>query len=779
MKTAKNQIRRKVALSALLLSSTMLAGMAHAQAAGGSTVEELVVTAQKREENIQDVPVAVTAFTTRKLEELGIASFDDYVKFLPSVASQSSSPGFSNVYMRGVASGGDGNHSGSLPSVGTYLDDAPVTSIGGALDVHLYDIARVEALAGPQGTLYGASSQAGTLRIITNQPEVGVVKGRFDVGVNNVAHGGTGYVAEGMVNVPMSDQMAIRLVAWDVHDAGYIDNVAASRTYPVSGVTRRTQPQKNFNETDTYGARISMRLDLNDTWTVRPSIMAQDQKADGAFSYDPRLGDLKVERYLPEDSHDRWHQAALAVEGKISNLDVIYTGSYNSRTIDSRSDYTDYSYFYDTLYGSGNYITDASGAIIDPTQSIVGFDKFTRASHEIRLSSPQDWRFRFVVGAFAQRQTHFILQDYRIANFDPALSITGHPGTLWLTEQFRVDRDTAAFGEAYFDITPKLMLTAGVRAFKSDNSLKGFFGLSAAVSSRTGEVTCFAPVSVGQGPCTNVDKRVEETGQIYKLNLTYRIDDDKMVYATYSQGFRPGGINRRGTRAPYSSDYLYNHELGWKTQWADNTLRFNGAIYLQDWKDFQFSFLGPNSFTEILNAGQARIKGAETDISWRPMDGLTIGVAATYTDAKLTQDYCGTTNPATGKPLTVCATPQAPNGTELPITPKFKANSTVRYEFPWGDYNAHIQGAVVYQGASWADLRLQERADLGRMRAYAQADLSLGLARDSWKAELAIENVFDKRGDLYRSVKCPSCAAQPYIRPTDPRTISLSFGRSF
>lgn len=779
MMPVNHNLRRKVALSALLLSSTMLAGAAYAQSAGGAVVEELVVTAQKREENIQDVPVAVTAFTTKKLEELNVNNFDDYVKFLPSVAFQSAAPGYSNVYMRGVASGGDGNHSGSLPSVGTYLDEAPITTIGGALDLHIYDIARVEALAGPQGTLYGASSQAGTLRIITNQPELGVLKGRYDLQANTVAHGGQGYVAEGMVNVPMSDQMAVRLVAWNQHDAGYIDNVAGSRTYPVSGVTIRSTAKKDYNETDTYGARIALALELNENWTIRPSIMGQDTKTDGVFSYDPQVGDLKVQHYLPEDNHDRWYQAALAIEGKISDFDIVYTGAYNARKIDSHTDYSDYSYFYDTLYGSGAYITDSTGAIIDPTQRISGHDKFTRYSHEIRVSSPQDQRLRFVVGAFAQRQTHFIEQNYQINNLDPALSVTGWPGTLWLTEQFRVDRDYAAFGEAYFDITPKLMLTAGMRAFKSDNSLKGFFGFSSGVSSRTGEAACFAPSSVGTAPCTNLDKRVEETGQIYKINLTYHIDDDKMVYATYSQGFRPGGINRRGTRAPYSSDYLYNYELGWKTQWADNSFRFNGAVYWEDWKDFQFSFLGPNAFTEIQNAGQARIKGAETEISWRPIEGLTIGAAATYTDAKLTKDYCGGVDPATGKPIQVCASPEAPSGTELPITPKIKANATVRYEFPWGDYDAHIQGAFVYQGRSWGDLRLVQRDELGRLRAFAQADFTAGLSRDSWKVELSVLNAFDKRGDVYRYVECPSCGAQPYYRPTRPRTIAISFGKSF
>ena len=634
-----------VRLTALLLASTMLAGVSAARAAEESppSVEELVVTAQKRQENIQDVPVAVTALSTRKLQELQIEKFDDYVKFLPSVAYQSSAPGFSTVYMRGVASGGDGNHSGSMPSVGTYLDEQPVTTIGGALDLHVYDVARVEALAGPQGTLYGANSQAGTIKIVTNPADPSGFAASYDVGANTVSGGSAGYSLEGMVNAPIGDRAAVRLVAWKVHDGGYIDNVKGTRTYPVSGVTinNTALAEDDYNDADTWGVRIAGLVDVADGWTVRPTFMSQDTQSHGIFAYDRTQGPMKVTHFLPEDSHDRWHQAALAVEGKIADFDLVATTAYMDRRIDTHSDYTDYSFFYDTLFGSGAYITDAAGNVINPTQRITGRDHFTRVSNEIRLSSPQDQRLRFVVGAFQQRQTHFIEQNYQIIGIGPDITVTGWPNTLWLTEQMRIDRDYAAFGEAYFDITDRLTLTAGMRAFKTDNSLEGFFGFSDGYSSKTGEAACFAPGKVGRAPCTNLDKRVKETGQIYKVNLNYKLSDDKMIYATYSQGFRPGGINRRSTLAPYLADYLYNYELGWKTEWADRTVRWNGAVFMETWKDFQFSFLGANSFTQILNAGQAEIKGAETEVSWSPpVQGLTLSAGASYTDAYLTQDYC-------------------------------------------------------------------------------------------------------------------------------------------
>ena len=200
-----------------LLTTSMLTGVAApALAQTGDTsaqLEELVITAQKRAENLQDVPVAVTALSTQRLDQLQVSDMNDFIKFLPNVTVNTSSPGFAKIYMRGIASGENGNHSGPQPSVGIYLDEQPVTTITGPLDVHVYDIARVEVLAGPQGTLYGASSQAGTIRIITNKPSTSGFEAGYDVEVNSVSHGGIGYGVEGFVNQPLGDRAAVRLVA--------------------------------------------------------------------------------------------------------------------------------------------------------------------------------------------------------------------------------------------------------------------------------------------------------------------------------------------------------------------------------------------------------------------------------------------------------------------------------------------------------------------------------------------------------------------------------------
>jgi len=770
-----------------LLASSMLTGVAvHAQTApaapnGSVALEEVVVTAQKRSENLQDVPISIQALGTKTLEERHINGLNDYIKFLPSVAIQTTSPGFSSVFMRGIVSGDNANHSGPLPTVGTYLDEQPITTIQGALDLHIYDIARVEALAGPQGTLYGASSQAGTIRIITNKPNTSSFSAGYDLEANTIAHGDPGYVLEGFVNQPLSDTVAVRLVGWREHDGGYIDNVPGTRTYPTSGVTvnNSDQVKNDYNDVDVYGARLALRMELGENWIVTPTVMGQQTKVGGLFSYDPNVGDLKVAHYYPETSNDKWWQAAMTVEGKISNLDVVYAGSYLKRDVDSRSDYTDYSFFYDTLTTYGAYWTDDAGNPVNPAQYIKGNDAYTKVSHEIRVSTPQENRLRFVGGVFYQRQTHGITQDYIIDAIGESISVPGYPHTIWLTKQKRVDRDQAAFGELAYDITDKLTVTGGIRFFKAHNTLKGFFGYGAGYSSNTGEAKCFAGQEIAGSPCTNLDKGIKEKGNSPKVNVTYKIDPDKLVYATYSEGFRPGGINRRGTIPPYSADYLKNYEAGWKTSWLENRIRWNGAVYIEKWNDFQVGLLGANGLTEIHNAGSAKVKGIETDINWAIATGWTLAASGAYTSAHLTENFCEQL--VGGVQVTDCPTPDAPKGTVLPITPKAKLNITSRYEWGIADLTAHVQGSVVYQTGSWTDLRITEREIIGRQDAYTTADFTAGVARNDWTLEAYVKNAFDKRASLYRYAECIEtvCGSNPYIVPNQPRLMGIKFGQKF
>ena len=250
-----------------------------------------MVSALKRDESLQDVPLSIQAIGQEQLTNLKVETFDDYVKFLPNVAFQSSGPGFARPYMRGVASGENANHSGPLPSVGIYLDEQPITTIQGALDIQIYDIARVEVLAGPQGTLYGASSQAGTIRIITNKPDPAKFEAGFDV-TGTSLEGDIGYTGEGFVNIPLGESAAIRIVGWSKDEPGYIDNVRSTRVFPTSGIAvdNSDKVEDNYNDWQKYGARVALGIDLNDSWTLTPTRHGAEDQDERHVRFRPARG---------------------------------------------------------------------------------------------------------------------------------------------------------------------------------------------------------------------------------------------------------------------------------------------------------------------------------------------------------------------------------------------------------------------------------------------------------------------------------------------------------
>lgn len=768
----------------------------------------ITVTAQKRVENVQEVPISIDVLTADKLRDMNVADFSDYVKLLPSVSTNSSQgsyqPGFGQVIIRGVASGSNGNHSGPLPSVGTYLDEEPITTIVGAIDPHIYDIERIEVLAGPQGTLYGASSQSGTLRIITNKPDPSAFSASVSAAVDTVDNGNTGFVTEGYVNVPLSPSMALRVVGWSKQDAGYIDNVFGTLTYPSSGITANNadQVRKNYNFADTRGGRAALKIDLNDNWSVTPSLVGQGAHVNGIYAFDPNIGDLKVTHFNPESSEDRWVQSALTVQGKIGNFDLVYAYAHLNRDDHYSQDYSDYSFWYDTLAGYGAYIHDNNGNLINPSQYIQAQDKYAKTSHELRISSPRDQRFRFGVGAFTEDQKHDIQQRYIINGLGSDLEVTGWPDTIWLTKQVRRDDDSALFGEASYDLTDQLTATLGGRYFHTKDSLVGFFGFGSGYSGSTGEAACFDSNPFEGAPCVNLDKSTSQTDSIGRANLTYKIDSDKMIYATWSEGFRPGGINRRGTLPPYKADFLTNYEFGWKTEWLDRHLLWNGAVFQENWKDFQFAVVGANGLTEIKNANQARIRGFESNVGWVASYNLTLSAGIAVYHSELTDNYCGTTD-ANDNPITDCPVgsadfpdgPQAPKGTRLPNTAKVKGNLSARYNFEFHGYDAYLQGAAFFEGRRTSDLRVAANEILGDLPGYGTVDLSTGFKKGLWSMDFYLKNAFDRRGELNRYAECevticgPNAASktpdqlllpgQTYIIPVQPRTIGVRITRDF
>lgn len=782
---AKGAISRGVALA----TAAIVAAAARAATEGTSPpLEEVIVTAQKRVEDLQDVPASIQVVGSAKLQQLLASGFDDYARYLSSTGAQNFGSGRENLYMRGVTNNTDGLHVGSQPTVAVYLDEQPVTTISNNLDVHIYDIARVEELPGPQGTLFGSSSMAGTLRIITNKPTTTGFEAGYDLDANAMPAGRPGGAIEGYVNLPLSPRSAVRLVAFSEHDGGYINNVLGPpETYATSGIPRSNAglTRQHYNDTSTSGGRAALKIELDDSWTITPSLIGQTQTANGFPAYEPALGDLNVATYYPEKNVDRWWQAALAVEGKLADLNVVYAGAYLRRTVDNQIDYSQYSFDYDAYYTPyyGDFFVNDAGQLISPAQYGRSNDLYSKTSHELRISSPQDWRLRFIAGVFYQRQVDDWYDEYHVDGLAASESITGQPGIYALNAMSRVDRDRAAFGEVSYDLAHDLTLTAGLRAFGYDNTVYGFFG-TASVEQQLCAAGSAANAGPGR-PCIDIDQRATGSGSTYKLNLSYRFDAQRLLYATWSTGFRPGGINRTRDFAPYSPDSLVNYELGWKTEWLAQRLRFNGALFFERWKDPQFTICGPECVYEVINAGAAESRGLEAQLDWSTAHGLTLSVSATWQDAKLTADACqyGETgsvcNNSTGAPDS-SVLPLAESGFPLPAS-KFKASLIARWTFNVRDLAAHIQAAVAGQSSLPASLpSVNGSLVAGNAPGYASLDLSAGLGRGRLMGELYIRNVFDERGQENRGLFCglPTCN-QLFVLPIPPRTIGVSLRQRF
>jgi len=445
-------------------------------------------------------------------------------------------------------------------------------------------------LEGPQGTLYGASSEAGTIRIITNKPDPTKFAAGFDLDGNKIQHGGLGYAAEGFVNFPVTDFAAVRLVGWIEHTGGFIDNVAGTnasacivngvRTFPTwdgqphlgpgtpcpapgvigaGAIDNSRYLRNNYNTVDTRGGRAAGRINIGDNWTVTPSIIAQSTSTEGFFGYDPVVGDLQVTHFGPENSQDSWQQSALTVEGKLSNWDLVYAGGYMKRTSHGIADYSDYSLFYDRVVGYGSYWVGNDGNPIMPQQLVVNGGYFEKWSNELRITSPADLPVKGTAGVFIQRQLHNIWQQYTMPGYGfinpygnnptnnygvnpnglaTSLSVPGLDNTIWLTDEQRVDRDKAVFAQLTWDITSQWSVTGGFRYYKFDNSLQGFYGFSATVyGGGSGVAQCFGPPVTHLAPCQDLNKDVSDTGWVPKAN----VDPTRSPPITWSTRRTPRG----------------------------------------------------------------------------------------------------------------------------------------------------------------------------------------------------------------------------------------------
>ncbi|MEE8308718.1 MAG: TonB-dependent receptor, partial [Gammaproteobacteria bacterium] len=689
-----------------LVAATLLTSSA-ALAQGSAVLEEIVVTAQKRAENLQDVPIAVTAFGNTKIQQLGIQSFADFAMMVPNLSYKTTSYQGPTIVMRGAADGGDGNPSGQSPSVAVYLDEQPVSFAGGQLDIYVYDMERIEALAGPQGTLFGASSQTGTVRYITNKPNVEAFEAGFDLQARGTQDGDPGGSAEGFINFPIGTNGALRLTGWYVEEGGWIDNVPSSAAFgrgedsPAhnpSQVQQLTPGQYEYviatggvpqtviltpdafaeddqNELTKQGFRAALGINLTDNWTLTLGVNYSDTETEGVWEHSPsQVGEGNVQRYSEDSWDEEWTQFNLTVEGEFANHQLVYAGAFMDRETDYNQGYNaygEYSGFMSGVNGYNGYACDYSGTFAPCTtliqQGAYPFDQ-QRQSHELRLVSLADSRLHYTVGLFTETLESDFRLDFVQPGMTPEYSADFDPrGLHFRTAQDRENTQFAVFGELTYDFTDSVSGTVGARWFDEEETLTGVVGYG---------------TDAGPGFDTPVDSKFTNDDQIFKLNVTWRVTDDALLYATWSEGYRPGGVNREASfqdtvLETYIPDLMTNYEIGWKTQWMDGQLRFNGAAYLMEWDDVQYTiyeFAVSKCCGNTYNLETAEILGAEFDLSWAVTERWTLSLAGAYNDAETTADFI---LPDVGFSDRF----QVPDGTPLPNVPEFKANAIIRYDF--------------------------------------------------------------------------------------------------
>ena len=683
------------------------ADTAAATAASGE-LQEVTVTAERRVENIQDVPITVQAITGTQLQELNVTNFNDLLKYTPNVTYSGNGPGTGNIFMRGLGGIGSGNQSqtttAAFPNVALYLDEQSMQFPARNNDPYVVDLERIEVLEGPQGTLFGGGAQAGAIRYITNKPNLGSTSASFNAGYGYTAGGDNNSQLNAVLNVPLiPDVLAVRAVVFNERQGGYISNIPGTITYPQGslGATIGGNPsannfalvQNNANSVNYQGLRVSVLWKINDNWDFLLQQNYQDMNSDGWFYAYPQgpsgtnLQPYEIQAFTPAYSKDRYESTAWTVNGQFAGLSAIYTGSYMVRHIDGAQDYSNYlrsayGSYYSCIGANAQYFNAKKFPVLAgrPTVCYAPVANWrdqvenTHQSHEIRVTTNQDYRLRGLFGAYWEK---FVIYDQQAYNYraipqcDPpvlAAQATGGPDclsaigplpgafandpSLRTTGNFGFGQDlqrgykqTAFFASIDFDLIPKtLTLTGGLRWFHYDDFEYG--------SRMTSETSSPLIVNHPNGSCTaaslcgfpmNLAKT--ETGTRGRVDLTWHITPDVMAYYTYSQGYRPGGFNRTkslpngqvflAAEVPYctypaptyvktctpngyqyekpagwQADNLINNEVGIKTEFLQHHLLFNLSAYYMKWKDQQLSLFAPT----ILGNTTFNVNGPNFDI---------------------------------------------------------------------------------------------------------------------------------------------------------------------
>lgn len=853
----KSVICSSVSILSLLAAAPVLAQETEAPATearvGGNPV--IVVTATKRSADLQDVPVSVQALGGEALGELGVANFRDYLVELPNVTAGGSGPGQSTIYIRGLASTTPNlttaGVAGLAPNVALYLDEQPLSQPGRNLDVYAADLERIEVLAGPQGTLFGASSQAGTVRLITNKPELGLFSAEADAGVSFTKDGEMSTNGEIVLNVPVTDNFAVRGVAYIDDQGGYIDNVYGTRDVsesarfrpegtsrdngvPVSGQRAGFQSdadlsdvtfieannnglvEDNFNDTQYSGFRLSALYEFSPDWRITVAHSRQSIESDGVFFADPELDldDLEIQRFEDDRLEDDFSNTSWTVEGRLAMLDVVYTGAYTDREAQQRVDYSDYLFVgqylpYYICDGSVSYPGDAapSGTCQAPNLFVNSDTNTTVFTQELRFNTPEDYWIRATAGGFysdleLKERNDFNYPGSAIAQpfggFAPNFPFPGvyqsdagpfPRGVIFRNDVKRTDEQFGLFGELTVDVIPDtLSLTGGVRYYDVEVDLEGtanssFCNAGAAQDANAfgtnisdlydgdGEYTfigsCDASLrqtftagqsideimaaGLSESQATQVFNALQAPdtastdGFIFKGTVNWTPTDDLLFYATYSEGFRPGLLNRpggavgpNGFTVPFAldTDEVKNYEIGWKTDLLDNELRLNGSVFYVDIARLQTTIFDP-SITNLFfsdNAANAEIKGLEADFTYSPfaVPGLTVAGAVSFLDTEITEVLTPTED------VTV--------GSDLAYAPEFQGNMRVRYEWDLTrDLVAHVMPQVAHSASKFTDI-----VDINKLQldSWTTFGLTAGVAKDMWSFEVFGENLTDERAEL-------------------------------
>jgi iron complex outermembrane receptor protein len=736
------------AVSVALTGGYAPAVLAQSQSAD---LEAVIVTARKREETLLDIPQEIQAIGQQELERANINTVEDISRFVPSLTYNAITPGRGAIYFRGVAD--DSSSFIADASSAIYLDEQPLTQSSLQPEIRLVDIERIEALPGPQGTLYGSSSQAGTLRYITNKPDVSGFYSDVSLEGHSVDHGDEGFDLSGVLNVPLGESVAIRIVGFSARDAGFIDNVfgeSLGGTFDNADLV-----EKDINSFEYLGGRAALRWTPNEDWTVDAGVVYQ-QMDGNTYSEDNvvRTGrELAVVRFLDETRDDEWTQLALTLQGDLGFGQFTSASSYFTRRIAYFQDNTDYTF---NLTGYGVYYANYD---LGPDPRGLGWSDgpyVDRIAQEFRLQGSTE-KTTWIAGLFYEKiedgYSFFTrVEDYEdTPSFDFWNTYYGvEPGTsdnvFYHSKNDQKTEQYAAFGEFGYSPNEDWTLTAGLRWFDH---------------SRTRDYFIQRP----DGHFTTPDTRAKDsTSDITKkFSVQYNFSEEAMVYALYSDGYRAGGgnVQRPGNSLPdsYDPDFLYNYELGMKSRWLGGRVGLNLTLFRMDWDDYQVEVvdpIGPYSVA-VINVGDAQIEGASLDFNALLWDSLDVGfnLQLLNGETKSDNDLIGTEA-----------------GTRLPFSPEEKGAVWLEYTVP-----REVAGGRFYGRYQWTynGNSLNGIFDAVLQPAYQISDMRIGFEAEDWEIYAYVDNLTDERAFLFVQNTPPLGT----VTVNAPRTWGLGFSKSW